>query len=423
MRRVHSILAHRWTVSLAVLGLTALLAGCGVSAHARATTTTTNSPTATRPALSHLDWQPMNMPPQASVTPYTLGFAPSDGDVVYACTVDAHASSQQLHLWITRDRSAHWTHLTDLTVHAGSTTCGITVDEWQPMTAVVAVNWAPMGASPEVSSFASYATLDGGTSWRQLTGPHPYIVRQLATMAGVTYAELSILPASGEVDEIASSADGLRTWQPLPQTQSFGVGEDSSGFWLDPKNGALLVEGMTAAGVVLWRSDDRGTHWTALSTPASLTDPSVTVVVQMPQAGTWHLCIATSPDNGRTPSNSLTCSLDGGETWTPRPGLSVAFSNSVKGTFYATAAMFALDDAGAVLATITLPDVTNSTLGTSFYRLSPQARQWQRIGGFSGEAFPVGMYPTPSGEVLWADGEPVIGESSQTQGWHFAPYP
>lgn len=423
MRRVHGMLAVRWIVSLAVLGLAVLilLAGCGVSARAGATTT--NSPTATTPAQLHLAWQPMTMPPQASVTPYTLGFAPSDGDVVYACAVDPRASSRQLHLWVTRDRSAHWTHLADLTVHAGSNRCGIVVDEWQPMSAVVAINWAPMGASPGISSYSSYATLDGGASWRQLTGPYPYLVRQLATIAGVTYASISVDAPGGEQNELAVSRDALRTWQQIPQTQTFGLDRGAPGFWLDPKNGALLAEGTTATGTKLWSSDDLGAHWTALSTPASAGDLGLAQIVVQTQAGVWHLCIATSQGDGRTPPGGPTCSLDGGQTWQQWPGLKVAFTNPSKGTFYAQADVFALDDSAAVLAAVTIPDFTNNTNTTTIYRLAPRAQQWQRIGDFDGQAYPIGLYPTASGDVLWADGQPVLGQSGVTQGWQYAPYP
>lgn len=411
----------RWrglTILLAGLGLVALLAGCGVTPGAK------SIPTAAPLPQLHLHWQPMTMPPGNSVIPYTLGFAPSDGDTVYACNVAANASSQQLHLWVTHDRSAHWTHLADLTVHAGSNQCTIVVDEWQPTIAIVAVTWAPMGASPGLSSYASYATLDGGATWHQLTGPYPYLVRQLATIAGVTYADLSIqLPGSGG-DELATSNDGLRTWQPLPQTQTFGLGNGNSGFWLDPKTGALLIEGTPSAGTSLWRSDDRDMHWTQVMASPALTDPSAVVLVQTPQAGaSWHLCIATSPGDGRTPSNSLTCSLDGGQTWSARPGLNVAFNNPSKGTFYAPTDVFAIDDSGAVLADVSVSDFTNNTIATTLYRLAPQARQWQRIGSYAGQAFPIELYSTASGDILWADGQPVIGESSLPQGWFFAPYP
>lgn len=397
-------------VLIAAFGLLAmLLAGCGVTTGAKIV------PTATPLPQLRLDWRPMNMPPQASVTPYTLGFAPSDGDVVYACNVDARASSQQLHLWVTRDRSAHWTHLTDLTVHAGSNRCILTVDEWRPDIAVVAIDWAPMGASPGLSSFASYVTLDGGASWRQLSGPNPYAVRELATIATFTYAIIAVDAPGGEPDELASSSDGLRTWQPLPQTQSFGLDGGSSGFWLDPKNGALLVEASLPTGAGLWRSDDGGMHWTALSTPVSPSDLSLAQVVVQSQAGAWHICIITSPGNGSTPSSSITCSLDGGQTWQQRPGLNVAFTNPSKGTFYAPTDVFALDDSDAILAGVSLEDFTDFSLHETFYRLAPQARQWQVIGSVEGADFPVGLYPSATGDVLWASG--------LDQGWFFASYP
>lgn len=408
-------------ILLAAAGLLALLAGCGVSTHSGATTAST--PTATPPPQLHLNWQPMTMPPQANITPYTLGFAPSDGDVIYACAVDPRAGSQQLHLWLTRDRSAHWTHLADLTVHAGSNMCSLTVDEWQPLTAIVAVSWAPMGASPGLSVFASYATFDGGASWRQLTGLHPFLVRQLATIANMTYASIEVEAPGEATGELAISRDQLHTWQPIAQTESFGLDNGSSGLWLDPKNGDLLVEGTTATGTTLWRGDDLGAHWSAVSTPVSPNDLGLAQIVVQTQAGVWHICIAMSPPEDRTPPNSLTCSLDGGQTWQQRPGLNVAFANPPKGTFYASANVFALDDSDAVLAAVTIPDFTNNTNATTFYRLPPRAQQWQRIGSFDGQAYPIGLYSTASGDVLWVDGQSAVGQSSVTEGWQLSPYP
>lgn len=49
---------------------------------------------------------------------------------------------------------------------------------------VVAVIAAKLGASPPVSYYTSYATFDGGNTWRKLLAPHPYLAFQLTTYAG-----------------------------------------------------------------------------------------------------------------------------------------------------------------------------------------------------------------------------------------------
>lgn len=406
---------RRQMALLAVLAVLSVLAGCSANAGAR------GAPTARPLPQIHLDWQPMNMPPQASTLTYALGFAPSDSDVVYACTLDPRASRQQLHLWITRDRSAHWTHLADLTVHAGSRECVLTVDVLQPTIAVVNVNWS-MGSLVKAFESANYATIDSGASWRQLSSPHPITVGQLATRAGVTYAMVGVDTPSGEQDVLATTSDQFRTWQALPQTQSFGlsglrsesssfqgVGFVSPAFWLDPSTESILVAGNVGAG--LWRSDDGGAHWTALSAPVNLTLPGTQLVVQAPRSGqSWHICIATSVANfSLRPSNSLTCSADAGHNWQQHPGPNIAFTNPGLGTYYAPVEVFAIDGNGAILAMI-------YPLGQeAIYRLDGQAYQWQAIGNTpEGVALSPRLSPSSSGDVLWT--------LSPDQGWFFASY-
>lgn len=95
--------------------------------------------------------------------------------------------------------------------------------------------------------------------------------------------------------------------------------------------------------------------------------------------------------------------------------MDVAFTNPAKGTFYAQADVFAIDGRGAILAGITVPNFNASTDRESFYRLSPQAQQWQAIGNIEGTLSPVSRYSGTLGDVLWAFGA--------GQGWSFAPYP
>lgn len=400
---------------LGALALLMVVAGCSANTGAK------NVHTAGQVPQTHLNWQPMNMPPASGTLTYNFGFAASDGDMIYACTVDRSTNPPQLHLWLTQDRSAHWTHLADLTVHAGSRECLLTVDDLQPTTAVVNVNWS---ADSLVKAFesANYATLDGGASWRQLSGPHPFTVGQLATRAGVTYAMMGVDTPSGEQNLLATTRDQFRTWQALPQTQSFGlsgsptkstfflgVGFVSPTFWLDPATGSLLVAGDAGAG--LWRSDDGGAHWTTLSAPVNLPLPATQLVVQTPRPGQpWHFCVATSVANpSPTPSNTLTCSLDGGQTWQQRPGPNIAFTNPSLGKYYPPVEVFAIDGNGAILA------ASNPIGQEPLYRLGAQAHQWQVIGNAPEILAPSPrLSPTSSGVVLWT--------LSPDQGWFFASY-
>ena len=115
--------------------------------------------------------------------------APGDGDIAYMCIANGGA---RVAIWVTHDRAAHWTHVGDIPVATGTNRCYPTVDGLQPNTMVVAVIAANLVATPPLRYYTSYATLDGGSTWRKLVGPQPYFVSQVSTLAGVIYGYLRV---------------------------------------------------------------------------------------------------------------------------------------------------------------------------------------------------------------------------------------
>jgi hypothetical protein len=350
-------------------------------------------PTATRlPLAVPLTWRSVTAPAG------TLAIAPGNGDVAYVCAVSADGA--HVSIWVTRDRAAHWSRTAAVPVPAGTTQCLVTVDGLQPAIAVVAVTGVKLGGSPRLTDFASYVTFDGGHTWRALavSGSLPYLTLQFSTRATVTYAHLRVANGQQEDDVLATSSDHMRTWHPLFHGVSASVGLGAGGlggtaFWLNPTDGALLVQGTDA----FWSSANAGGSWTRLAVPG-FGSAAETVVVQAPVGGRpWHLCAANESLDPQNPHpHSLTCSTDGGRTWQILPGLNRTFTNPPKGTFVYPVGVVAIASDGAILAVLIGPP-TNVV-----YRLPADTQQWQSLGPDPGSAFPIAYYPAPGSGVLWA---------------------
>lgn len=377
----------------AALSATALLlllvAACGRSApsgpQAHATAT---------PGASRLAWHAATVPGGGIVT-YPEGVvtvAPGDGNIAYMCIANGSA---RVAIWATHDRAAHWMYVGDISVATGTNQCYPTIDGLQPNTVVVAVIAAKLGANPPVGNYTSYVTFDGGGTWRKLSAQQPYFALQISTLAGVIYGYLRVAsgPQDEEVPELATSSDQMRTWHPILRPTWDVGGFNGIAFWLNPANGGLLVKDIDA----FWSSGDAGAHWSKISVPG-MASPSENVVVQAPVAGeSWRLCAANDDDrNLKNPRpNTLTCSMNGGNTWISLPGLNVSFTNA-KGTFVWPTDVFAWADDGALLA------MSSDSYHMKVYRMMPDARQWQSLGPEPGPSASVQFYPGPGGDVLWA---------------------
>lgn len=350
-------------------------------------TPTASATAATTPTAAPLDWRTVTAPPNFQGMS-VMDVSPADGNTLYACGSESQAQGGSVALWVSRDRAAHWQRATAIPARTATNLCFLQADMQSPGTAVVAVTWTPMGASPQISTFTSYLTNDYGLHWTPLTFPRPAIIYQLATQGATTYAILR----GDTSDELAVSADGLRTWKRVDTGITPGLLQ-ASAFWLNPTSGALLV---WWSG--LWESADGGAHWTQLQVPGgALADPSANVVVRQPVAGEpWQLCVATNNtlDRSDPQPNKLTCSKDGGVTWVQRPGLNITFANGAKGSFVAPVSVFAIADDGAVLA----EEIGLS--GQVLYRLPAGGQQWQSLGQAPSTSASYGYVPTPGNGYL-----------------------
>lgn len=384
---------HRNVFAFSAIALVLLLVtACGQTVR----TAPVHSTTTPHPGLQ-LAWHSGVTPGGGIVTAPggVVAVAPGDGDIAYMCIANGGA---RVAIWATHDRATHWTHVGDIPVATGTNQCYPTVDGLQPNTIVVAVIEAKLGASPPVGYYTSYATFDGGSTWRKLVEPQSYLVLQVSTLAGVIYGYLRVAsgPQDVEVPELATSSDHMRTWHPILQGfADFGDFVDSAAFWLNPANGALLV----ADTNVFWSSADAGAHWTKIIVPG-LGAPGENVVVQAPVADQpWHLCAANNNDQDlkNLKPNTLTCSSDGGQTWRSAPALNITFTNA-KGTFATPTGVFALAGDGAILALSSGPA---GPWTQSDYRLAPNAQQWQSLNLAPGSSANLRYYPAPGGGVLW----------------------
>ncbi len=175
-------------------------------------------------------------------------------------------------------------------------------------------------------------------------------------------------------------------------------------FWLNPANGALLVQVLRFAmsdGLQFYTSTDGGTHWTNMSVPRL--GPQAQWVAQWPVSdGPWQICEYVNAELNQSSApqpNTLACTADGGQHWATRTALSL-LQNSSKGFMY-TAPMFAfaIADDGAVLAT------TGSVSTLDVYRLPAGSSTWQDLGpqptpSYSGPQY----FLTPLGSLLWVSG-------------------
>jgi len=385
-------------VSIVILLSLLLLAACGQTMHGSANIST---PTlATTAASSFPTWRAATLPTASN---FIFAVAPSNGDIVYTCGV---AGGSNLAIWVSHDRAVHWTHTATIPVKSGTTECQVTVDGLDTQTAVARVDQVKLGGNPLISQYQSFATFDGGQTWRQLSGTRPYVVFQLSTRADAIYAYLTYdagNPQAPLEDDpvLAVGHDQMRTWRTIFQgvTEAISVGVNNAAFLLNPASGALLVAGANS----FVTSGDVGAHWANVTVTGYGVQPppSENIVVQLPQSDQpWHLCVAYDDIlNMHNPQpNTLTCSTDSGQTWRPVPSLNMTFTNAKgTGTFVAPAGIFAIADDGAVLAAVS----GLASQDTTDYRRQMNGQRWQSFGLTPGAAL-LTYYPGPGNGVLWA---------------------
>jgi hypothetical protein len=367
-----------------------LVAGCGRTTgpigasgrHASATPTSAILPG------TALTWTAGNLPPgQATADGFDnplhqdgvagMVFAPSDGNIAYACGAPASPPGES-GMWGTHDRARHWTQLAPLpsaTQQFG--VCVVIPDAVDPSIVVVAISSTRMGqlfVSPPplyISYFTQFVTFDGGAHWQLLHGPKPNLLKWLATYHGTTLAMLE--DDSGTV-HLWSSTDQMQTWHEPPQAPTGRP-------WINPATGDLLVIGQTGSGAAkISESSDLGQQWSSIPTPADFALATPALVSPSVSGQPWTICGIQSTPSTPYPSGNLLCTLDNGRTWTSRPKLVTTFDNTDKGIVAPQAAdVLAVAPDGTIYAEMD-PSMWPLGIPDGLYRLTPQASRWQLLG-------------------------------------------
>lgn len=286
----------------------AVLAAC---AEQRVTVTViaTPSPSATPTGLS---WRTLTMP--QGYNPHVEG--PSNVAVVRAsaanaavCVIPAQSGQAIPQVWTTQDAGATWTPTGALPGATPVQSCGVQTDDFDPNIMLLSAgNTASSGGYAQL-------TVDGGTTWQPYTTDTP--VLEFATVNGVTYATRQAQSGPDLREHLAISIDHFQTWQNIDD-DIIAANQQLHAFWINPATGDLLAEAYDVVTTMttnqpkphLWKTGDRGAHW------APLADQQLDFfIVQQPSAATdWHIC--GSADQGTATTTQISCTSDGGATWT-----------------------------------------------------------------------------------------------------------
>jgi hypothetical protein len=389
------------------LMLLAFCTACGQgSSPETSPTTAALAPTVpTAPPAGPLTWTPHTPPikvPQGASGWPSLAVSPGDGHMAYLCAPAGTHAPQTVSIWLTRDAGVTWTPTAPVIVTVPGPVapgigpvigCDMITDEVQPGTLVARAS-LPSGSCMACTNTVAYVTTDYGAHWSLLRFPskqHSYLLA-LATRGSVSYAIFSNPPAAATFADtvFVKSTDGMRTWTtvpvptvgdaqfvPVPQT------EQVMSLWLNPYNGALLIE--TSDSVFndehFWSSSN-GTRWTALPAPPF---PFAVNVVQQPFTDSpWRICggdpaaYGTFGQNANTHIDDLACTADSGAHWVMRH---MDFATSAQG----------------------LPDYTLVTIADDGGLLFSNGPTLQRFAIGSGGVESLGPVPN-AGFILYASG-------------------
>jgi hypothetical protein len=391
----------------AVLALT-LGAALLLSSGPRPGVVTSAQPTPTRTPAIMNGWTQATLPAGFTLSGPSLAIAPSDGNTVYACVTAQDAKQQSKRgisvnqIWVTHDRGAHWSHLTD-PPGTPANQCFLQVDVLDPGIVVAWGRSIPLYSTPPVGTppilgaqggggFAAI-TLDGGHTWEQRTGDAaPGGTYELATANGTTYAVRCCPSDPASAERLTVSHDAMRSWSPI-DAAIVAAGQGVSDFFYRPDTGELLADAFDVNTLDrhLWRSADGGSHWSRLPSPA--TGFFDFYVAQQPASGQpWRLCAETfkpahSADIDPGPPTGIVCSADGGHHWASRP-------------------LPPLSDSGFALRGVTkagdLLSQANGSHAATLYRLPSGGDQWQALGATPEANLSATYVPDPGAGVLWA---------------------
>ncbi|MGO8950380.1 MAG: hypothetical protein ACLQUY_22510 [Ktedonobacterales bacterium] len=311
-----------------------------------------------------------------------IAIAPSDGNTAYLCIAPKDAESVTEvypEIWVTHDRAAHWTHVSDLpTQPMAVASCGLTIDTLDPAI-LVAQAMPSTGPGPE----ESFASFDGGRTWQTLTSPQAVAVQEgFATWGHTTYTMSNI--------GLYRSTDGMRTWQTVT-SGIVSAGTIMRQYWVNPGSGNLLAwtEHMSTSTSYLWSSQDQGARWRKISTQRV-----GEFDVQQPRAGhPWVICgisyVAWRNTFASVPGG-IRCSSDGGRTWKSYPAPTP--TSQTQSIF-----VWSISTSGDIIAVDFL-----TTGKSSMLRLVISTRQWQALGAIPSDEDSILYVALPSPGVLWA---------------------
>lgn len=186
----------------------------------------------------------------------------------------------------------------------GATLSSIAVDPDNPLTLYVAANLSTGGSS-------AYKSVDGGSSWEQLTGLVGGFVSDLILdvhnptdlYAGVT-GNWGATPKNG----IYKSTDGGGTWRPVMKDLPAVGPSDTVRLELGPTQGLVYAVLLLSGAPQRYKTDNGGRTWTALQPSGG-----------QPENRWWHLLIGVDPKNAKhlfvNDSYSIYESIDAGTSW------------------------------------------------------------------------------------------------------------
>lgn len=350
---------------LAAVVVVALLAGVLAQlGRGRGTTARQPAPTATplvvRQAQNPHDvqrgvWTPLPRLTFATETMNSAGLialAPSDPRVVYEARLNADGTGS---LRRTRDGGTSWTTLAipttrsalqDIAVEVSPLDAGVVYLTLTDKTAPDPGASCPeMGPGAMLPCGLAYISIDGGAHWRRLALPVPGVFtapqgQMAATGFGVfqtqgtrIYALAGCGATCGGVGtgQLVRSADGGRTWRQADSdlarvTYECAFAAAPTGTTIFAATSTRGCENESAPALALWRSDDAGAHWSAVTNALPGNDLRGMIATAQPGATTPLLYLNLSqatPANNQiiehpTPA-SVQVSADGGKTWQSAP--------------------------------------------------------------------------------------------------------
>ncbi|MBV8434720.1 MAG: hypothetical protein JO029_10630 [Candidatus Eremiobacteraeota bacterium] len=263
---------------------------------------------------SGLTWLPV-WPQNAAAAIGAIAIAPSDRDVVWAGTGEPNPRNDASYgdgVWVTHDGARHWLHRGLDGTYA---VAKILVDPRDPNAVLVGALGNPFR---DTNDRGVYRTTDCGKTWRQTlyAGPQsgvsdmdwdPHDPR--IVYAGVWQFRRKpwTFTSGGPIDGIYKSIDGGSTWRRLSGGGLPGGVVGRIGIAVAPSEPNRVYALIQSKVGLLWRTDDAGAHWRAMSND--------TLIDQRPFYMSRLIVDPVNADRVFFASENLIETRDGGKTF------------------------------------------------------------------------------------------------------------